>query len=77
MEGSIIEAQRQQNLRRSELLGKVFRIVIVAGKAGQIGYRCYRSKVMKLKCGRCGRGNITVELGYKCRVCGAEGIQII
>jgi len=77
MEGSIIEAQRQQNLRRSELLGKVFRIVIVAGKAGQIGYRCYRSKGMKLKCGRCGRGNITVELGYKCRVCGTEVIQII
>ena len=77
MEGSRIEAQRQKNLRRSELLGKVFRIVIVAGKAGQIGYRCYRSKGMKLKCGRCGRGNITVELGYKCRVCGAEVIQII
>ena len=77
MEGSIIEAQRQQNLRRSELLGKVFRIVIVAGKAGQIGYKCYRSKGMKLKCGRCGRGNITVELGYKCRVCGTEVIQII
>jgi len=77
MEGSIIEAQRQQKLRRSELLGKVFRIVIVAGKAGQIGYQCYRSKGMKLKCGRCGRGNITVELGYKCRVCGTEVIQII
>ena len=49
--------------------------VIVRHKG--IDYMCEILPTLKIKCGKCHRGNIVPEDGWACRVCGARVLQVL